>query len=139
MATTVADVMTRNPATIDRQGSVADAARMMARSDAGDVIVTDNGAICGIVTDRDIAVRLVAEDKPGSTPVGEIVSDSAVETVEPGTVLDYAVQMMRTKSVRRLPVVQDGQPVGVVSLGDMAIERDPGSALADVSAAKGNK
>lgn len=139
MATTVADVMTANPGTIDRQDSARDAARLMAGNDAGDVIVTDNGTLFGIVTDRDIAVRLVAQDKPASTPVAEIISDSAIETVEPGTLLDDAIEVMRARSVRRLPVVQDGRPVGVVSLGDLAIERDPGSALADVSAAKGNK
>jgi CBS domain-containing protein len=139
VATTVADVMTANPGTIDRQDSARDAARLMAGNDAGDVIVTDNGTLFGIVTDRDIAVRLVAQDKPASTPVAEIISDSAIETVEPGTLLDDAIEVMRARSVRRLPVVQDGRPVGVVSLGDLAIERDPGSALADVSAAKGNK
>lgn len=138
MASTVADVMTRNPATTDRKDSVADAARLMAQNDAGDVIVLDNGTVCGILTDRDIAIRLVAQDKPGSTPVADVVSDASIETVEPGTVLDDAIQLMRNKAIRRLPVVQDGRAVGIVSLGDMAIERDSDSALADVSAAKSN-
>jgi CBS domain-containing protein len=139
MATTVAEVMTRNPATIDRQGSVADAARLMAEHDAGDVIVVSDGTVQGIVTDRDIAVRAVARDKPGSTPVADIMSDSALQTVEPGTIIDYAVEVMRAKSVRRLPVVEDGRPVGIVSLGDLALARDPGSALADITAAEGNR
>jgi CBS domain-containing protein len=138
VASTVADVMTRNPATIDRKDSVADAARLMAQNDAGDVIVLDNGTVCGILTDRDIAIRLVAQDKSGSTPVAEVVSDAGIETVEPGTVLDDAIKLMRNNAVRRLPVIQDGRAVGIVSLGDMAIERDSDSALADVSAAKGN-
>ena len=138
MASTVADVMTRNPATTDRKDSVADAARLMAQNDAGDVIVLDNGTVCGILTDRDIAIRLVAQDKPGSTPVADVVSDASIETVEPGTVLDDAIKLMRNKAIRRLPVVQDGRAVGIVSLGDMAIERDSDSALADVSAAKSN-
>jgi CBS domain-containing protein len=130
--------MTRNPATIDRRDSVADAARLMAQNDAGDVIVLDNGTVCGILTDRDIAIRLVAQDKPGSTPVADVVSDASIETVEPGTVLDDAIKLMRNNAIRRLPVIQDGRAVGIVSLGDMAIERDSDSALADVSAAKGN-
>jgi CBS domain-containing protein len=138
MAQTVADVMTSNPATIERQDSVAEAARRMAAKDAGDVIVLDNGTVCGILTDRDIAVRLVAQDKPGSTPVAEIVSDADVLTVKPDTALDRAIQLLRTKAVRRLPVVQNGRAVGIVSLGDLAIERDADSALADVSAAQGN-
>jgi CBS domain-containing protein len=138
VASTVADVMTRNPATIDRKDSVVDAARLMAQNDVGDVIVLDNGTVCGILTDRDIAIRLVAQDKSGSTPVADVVSDASIETVEPGTVLDDAIELMRNNAIRRLPVVQDGRAVGIVSLGDMAIERDSDSALADVSAAKGN-
>ena len=139
MATTVAEVMTSNPATIDRQGSVADAARLMAEHDAGGVIVVSDGTVQGIVTDRDIALRVVAQDKPGSTPVADIMSDTALQTVAPDTIIDYAVEVMRARSVRRLPVVEDGRPVGIVSLGDMALARDPGSALADISAAEGNR
>ena len=138
MAQTVADVMTRDPATIERTQSAAEAARLMAAHDTGDVIVLDNGTVGGIVTDRDIAVRLVAKEKEPSTPVAEIVSDSQVVTVGPDTSLDQAVQLMRGNAVRRLPVIEQGRAVGVVSLGDLAIERDPDSALADVSAAQGN-
>ena len=138
MAQTVADVMTRDPATIERTQSAAEAARLMAAHDTGDVIVLDNGTVGGIVTDRDIAVRLVAKEKEPSTLVAEIVSDSQVVTVGPDTSLDQAVQLMRGNAVRRLPVIEQGRAVGVVSLGDLAIERDPDSALADVSAAQGN-
>jgi CBS domain-containing protein len=138
MAQTIADVMTGNPATIERNESAAEAARRMAASDSGDVIVLDNGTVCGILTDRDIAIRLVAQDKDPGTPVAEIVSDADLVTVAPETSLTQAVQLIRGKAVRRLPVVQKGRAVGIVSLGDLAIERDPDSALADVSAAAGN-
>src|SRR5579884_1486376 len=138
MAQTVADVMTRNPATVERHASAAEAARQMAAADAGDVIVLDNGTVCGIVTDRDIAIRLVAEGRDPGTPVAEIVSDSDLVTVSPYTSIEQAIQLIRGRAVRRLPVVQQGRAVGVVSLGDLAIEQDPDSALADVSAAKGN-
>jgi CBS domain-containing protein len=138
MAQTVSDVMTRNPATIERGDSTAEAARRMAAVGAGDVVVLDNGKVCGIVTDRDIAIRLVAEDKPGSTPVGEIVTDTELTTVSPDTPLDQAIQLIRARAVRRLPVVEKDQAVGIVSLGDLAIERDPESVLADVSAAEDN-
>jgi len=138
MAQTIADVMTGNPATVERTDSTAEAARRMAASDSGDVIVLDNGTVCGILTDRDIAIRLVAQDKDPGTPVAEIVSDADLVTVAPNTSLTKAVQLIRDKAVRRLPVVQQGRVVGIVSLGDLAIERDQDSALADVSAARGN-
>ena len=138
MAQTVADVMTRDPATVERTQPAAEAARLMAVHDAGDVVVLDNGTACGIVTDRDIAIRLVAQERDPSTPVSEIVSDADVLTVAPDTPLDQAIKLIRAKSVRRLPVVQAGRVVGILSLGDLAIERDPDSALADVSAAEGN-
>lgn len=138
MAQTVADVMTSNPATIDRGASAAEAARLMAHGDMGGVIVTSNGTVSGIVTDRDIAVRLVAEDKDPGTPVAEIVSDSELVTATPDMRLDQAVRLMRSHAVRRLPVLQGGRAVGMVSLGDLAMERDPESALAGISSAGGN-
>jgi CBS domain-containing protein len=138
MAQTVADVMTSAVATIGPQDSVAEAARRMTSADVGDVVVVEAGTVRGILTDRDIAVRLVAADKPGTTPVAEIISETDVATVTPDTPLDQAITLLRSKAVRRLPVVEDGRPVGVVSLGDLAIERDPDSALADISAARGN-
>lgn len=138
MAQTVADVMTRNPVTIERDESAAEAARLMARGDMGDVIVTDNGTVSGIVTDRDIAVRLVAEDKDPRTPVAEIISDSELVTATPDMPLDQAIRLMRSRAVRRLPVVQQGRAVGVLSLGDLAMERDQDSVLAGISAEEGN-
>jgi signal-transduction protein with cAMP-binding, CBS, and nucleotidyltransferase domain len=87
-----------------------------------------------IVTDRDIAVRAVAEERdPQSTSVSEICS-SGVATLEPEQSIDAAVQAMREHDVRRLPVVKHGRPVGILSLGDLAVERDPESVLADISA-----
>jgi CBS domain-containing protein len=138
MAQRIADIMTRDPATVERTESTAEAARRMAATDAGWVIVLDNGAVCGILTDRDIAVRLVAEGRDPGTPVAEIASDADLVTVGPDTSLEQAVQLIRGKAVRRLPVIEKGRAVGIVSLGDLAIERDPHSALADVSAAEGN-
>ena len=138
MAQIVADVMTANPVTVESEDTAAEAAMRMAANDAGDVIVLANGKVCGIVTDRDIAIRLVAQGLPSSTQVSEIVSDSDVLTVDRDMALDQAIELMRAKGVRRLPVVQGGSAIGVVSLGDVAIERDPQSAVADISAARGN-
>ncbi|MCK2219208.1 CBS domain-containing protein [Actinomadura sp. ATCC 31491] len=138
MARTVADVMTRHPAAVEAEQPVSVAAALMRDNDAGAVIVNDNGRMRGIVTDRDIAVRVVADDKGPQTPVREACSAS-VEAVGPDTSIEQAVQLMRTHAVRRLPVVEDGRAVGMVSIGDLAMERDPDSALADISAAEGNR
>ncbi|WP_188193395.1 CBS domain-containing protein [Nonomuraea sp. SYSU D8015] len=138
MAKTVGDVMTSHPATVEGDQPVSVAAALMRDNDAGAVIVNDNGRMAGIVTDRDIAVRVVADEKGPQTPVRDACSPS-VEAVGPDTSIDQAVQLMRSHAVRRLPVVEDGRAVGIVSLGDLAMERDPSSALADISAAEGNR
>jgi CBS domain-containing protein len=134
MARSVGDIMTRNPRTVDAGDSVAEAARQMRDGDFGSVLVLDNGRVDGIVTDRDIAVRAVAEGRdPESTQVSEIYS-TGVATVEPSQSIEDAVQTMREHDIRRLPVVENGRPVGILSLGDLAVEQDPESVLADISA-----
>ena len=138
MASTVADVMTRNPSTIEGSEPVIEAARRMKTADAGDVIVLDNGRVAGIVTDRDIVVRVVAEGKELTTPVRDACSGELV-TVAPDMSIEQAAQLMRTNAIRRLPVVENDSAVGVVSIGDLAIERDPDKALADISAAPPNE
>lgn len=139
MAQTIAEIMTSdNLATVERTESAAEAALRMAAADAGNVLVLENGTFSGILTDRDITIRLVADDKSPTTPVSEIVSDTDVVTVTPQTTIDQAIELIRTRSVRRLPILKRGRAVGVVSLGDLAMERDPRSAVADISAAPGN-
>jgi CBS domain-containing protein len=134
VAQTVEEIMTRNPRTVDAGDSALEAARQMRDGDFGSVIVMRDGRVDGIVTDRDIAVRAVAEGRdPESTQVSE-VSTSGVATIEPGQSIDEAVEAMREHDIRRLPVVEDGRPVGILSLGDLAVERDPQSVLADISA-----
>jgi CBS domain-containing protein len=103
------------------------------------VVVTDDGHPAGIVTDRDIAVRAVAEEKGPQTPVREVCSAEDFATVGPDTSIQQVVQLMREKAVRRVPVVEGDDVVGIVSIGDLAIERDQDSALADISAAEGNR
>jgi CBS domain-containing protein len=136
MATTVSDVMTRNPETVEVSETVVEAARRMRDADTGNVIVLDNGRVVGVLTDRDITIRVVAENKDLSTPVGDACSAADLQTVGPDTSLDQAVQLMRGNAIRRLPVVENDQAVGIVSLGDLAIELDENSALADISAAE---
>ncbi len=135
MADTLREVMTSNPATLATSAMVRDAARAMAEKDIGNVIVMQDDTVYGILTDRDITVRAVAEGRdPDTTSVGDICTMNP-ETLGPDDSVDEAVRLMRERAVRRIPVVENGRPVGVVSLGDLAVERDPGSALSDISAA----
>jgi CBS domain-containing protein len=135
MARTVEEIMTRDPRTVDASDTIVDAARTMNEADIGDVVVVDNGAVQGIVTDRDIVVRAIAEGRdPQSTSVSDVCT-TGIEAIEPSASVDDALRKMREGDIRRLPVVQDGRPVGIVSLGDLAVEREPDSTLADISAA----
>jgi CBS domain-containing protein len=135
MARTVEEIMTRDPRTVKASDTIVDAARVMRDSDIGDVIVMDDGQVTGIVTDRDIVVRGVAEGQdPDSTSVSDVCT-TGVETIEPEASVDDALRLMREKDIRRLPVAKNGRPVGIISLGDLAVEREPDSTLADISAA----
>ncbi|MER6945072.1 CBS domain-containing protein [Nonomuraea sp. NPDC000554] len=136
MAETVAEVMTTHPVRVEADQPVSVAAALMRDHDTGALIVNDNGRMLGIVTDRDITVRVVADDRGPDTPVREAASFD-VEAICPDTSIDQAVRLMRSHAVRRLPVVEDGRAVGIVSLGDLVRESDPTSALADISAAEG--
>jgi CBS domain-containing protein len=135
MARTVEEVMTTNPRTVNADATVLEAAQVMRDSDIGDVIVVEDGEVTSIVTDRDIAVRGVAEGRDAeSTTVGEIAT-TGVKAIDPDASVDDALRMMREHDIRRLPVVKNGRPAGIVSLGDLAVEREPDSTLADISAA----
>jgi CBS domain-containing protein len=125
MGQRIREVMTSNPSTIEPNKTVADAARIMKQEDAGVVPVTENGRLTGMVTDRDIAIRVVAEGKdPQSTTVSEVASTDLV-TVDPQQDLDEALRLMAQHQVRRLPVVEeDGRLVGVVAQADVAREGD---------------
>jgi CBS domain-containing protein len=125
MGQRIRDIMTANPSTIEQDKTVADAARVMKQEDAGVVPVTENGRLTGMVTDRDIAIRVVAEGKdPQSTPVREVASQNLV-TVDPQQDLDEALRLMAQHQVRRLPVVEeDGRLVGVVAQADVARHGD---------------
>lgn len=130
--------MTSSPVTLAADRPVIAAAAAMKEYGIGDVIVVDGGQMRGIVTDCDLAVRVLADGRdPQTTTLGEVCSPSVV-TVSPDDEVAEAVSLIRQKAVRRLPVVDGRTPVGIVSIGDLAIERDERSALADVSAALPN-
>lgn len=134
----VRDIMTGDPVTVEPQTSVTAVARIMRDQDLGAVLVTDGDELRGLVTDRDLVIRSVAAGgDPEQTTVAGACSDDVV-TVRSDDELDHAVELMREHAVRRVPVVDDGRPVGIVSLGDLAMERDPESALGDISVARPN-
>lgn len=138
---TVAEVMSPNPVTMLGTESLFSAAQTMRERDIGDVIVLDdtNARVRGIVTDRDMVVRALAEERdPRETTIGAICSQN-LTTIEPGESVDNAVKLMRKKAIRRLPVMEDGKPVGIVSIGDLAEKFDQRSALADISSAPANE
>jgi CBS domain-containing protein len=138
MTQTVEDVMTKNPVTLAGDSTVTDAARKMREANIGPVLVADNGNILGIVTDRDIVVRVIAEGKdPATTQLDSICSDKLV-TLDPESPVGAAIAMMKEKAIRRVPVVKDGHVVGIVSLGDLAADREPKSALGKISEAPPN-
>jgi CBS domain-containing protein len=123
MGKSVQEVMTSNPTSVEADSPLVAAARIMKQQDVGIVPVVESGRLVGAVTDRDIAVRVVAEGKdPRSVSVREIASTDLV-TVDPQQDLDEALQLMASHQVRRLPVVEeDGRLVGIVAQADVARE-----------------
>jgi CBS domain-containing protein len=118
--------MTSNPTTIESSGTIAEAARKMRDEDAGIIPIVDGDRLVGTITDRDIAIRIVAEGKdPESATVGEIASRDLV-TIDPQQDLDEALRLMAQHQVRRLPVVEeDGRLVGILAQADVAREASP--------------
>lgn len=136
--TTVGEFMTTRLVTMDGTDTLTAAAQEMRDSAIGDVIVTNGDEVIGIVTDRDITVRGVAEGMDvNTTPLSQILTRDVI------TVTQYddavaAADLMRTYGVRRLPVIDEGRLIGLVSIGDLAVEREPQSVLADISADEPN-
>ncbi|WP_067483981.1 CBS domain-containing protein [Actinomadura hibisca] len=138
MASKVRDIMTGSLATVSPQDDIVTVARKMRDEDVGAVLVIEGGTLRGLVTDRDLVVRGLADGgDPAAKQVGGCASE-ATASVGPDDSLESAVKLMREHAVRRLPVIDDGRPVGIISLGDLAIEKDEESAIADISAAKPN-
>jgi len=138
MAKKINEFMTPDPVVLPETATAVEAAKTMRDEAIGSVIVQRDGGICGIVTDRDIVVRVLAEGRDAAhARLGDICSQE-LATVEPDDDLGKAIRLMRDKAIRRVPVVDRGQPVGILTLGDLAAERDPESALGTISAAPPN-
>jgi len=135
MARKLRDIMSPAPVSLPATETAATAARAMLEHGVGTVLVSIDGQLAGLLTDRDITVRILAEDRdPQSTCIGDICS-TGLATLSPDDDIDAAARLVRDRAVRRIPVVRDGVPVGVVSIGDLALERDEQSARPGVSAA----
>jgi CBS domain-containing protein len=139
----VRDVMTANPTTVSEKDSVRDVARIMAREDTGVVPVVDGRKVVGLITDRDIVVRLVAEGKdPATANVNECMTKSVRSVREDSSVGD-ALNLMGSAQVRRVPVVNSSDElVGILSLGDISTETNQdgkvGKAMESISEAPAN-
>jgi CBS domain-containing protein len=125
MGQSIKNVMTSNPCSIDAEKSVAYAAKMMKEEDVGLAPIVEGDKLIGMLTDRDIAIRVVAEGRnPDQTKVRDVASKQVV-TIDPQQELDEALRIMAKHQVRRLPVVEeDGKLVGVVAQADIAREGD---------------
>ncbi|MEV5549844.1 CBS domain-containing protein [Streptomyces sp. NPDC052309] len=137
MTQRIRDVMSPAAVSVEPMTTVTRAARLMREQDIGDVLVAYDCDLFGVLTDRDIVLRTVADGRdPDDTTVGSVCTPPPVVTLAPEDTTERAVELMRRYAVRRLPVVEHGGcPVGVVSLGDLAALEDCRSALADISAA----
>lgn len=137
MAERIRELMTSNPRSLESGSTVMEAARLMRDEDAGIIPIVEGEKLVGTVTDRDIAVRVVAEGRqPESVTVGEIASRELV-TIDPQQDLDEALRLMARHQVRRLPVVEeDGKLVGIVAQADVAAhasDRRTGELVEDIS------
>jgi CBS domain-containing protein len=134
--TTVDSIMSRALAVLHEDASITDAAKAMRDHDVGGVIVNDSeGKVCGFVTDRDLVVRGLATERPPHHTTLRGICTRAVVSVRPTSTIEEAIRTMKTKAIRRIPVVADGKAVGMLSLGDVAAMRDAGAVLDRISTA----
>jgi CBS domain-containing protein len=124
MAKSVRDAMSEDPRSIGASASVVEAARLMREEHIGSLPVTDDDQLVGMVTDRDITTRVVAESAdPKMTSVGDVYSRDLI-SVEPDKDLAEALRLMARHQVRRLPVVENGRLVGIVAQADIALREN---------------
>ncbi len=133
----VSDLMSKNVAAVSPDTSLEEVARMMKEMNIGSVPVCESGRVVGIVTDRDIIIRELANGKnPVSVKVKDVMS-SGISTASPDMDIHDAAKLMSDKQIRRLPVVENERLVGMIAIGDMAVrsklEDDAGEALSDIS------
>ena len=137
MAKNIRDVMTSNPRTIEPSTSLHEAARLMRDQDVGSLPIVEGDRLHGMLTDRDIAIRAVAEGKDAKSTTAQEIASRQVVTVDPEQSLDEALRLMASHQVRRLPVCEeDGKLVGIVAQADAAMkgdEREVGRTVEEIS------
>jgi CBS domain-containing protein len=134
MTRKVREIMSAAPACMAASESVSAAAKAMKERGIGTVLVLSGGRLAGLVTDRDIAIRVLAENRDPLTTRLDDICSSELAVLSPDDAVETAIRIVRDRAVRRLPVMADGTPVGVVSIGDLALDKDEGSALSQISA-----
>ena len=137
MDTKVRDIMTPDPVGVYYEQTVAEAAKVMRDAGVGAVLVVSGESLSGMVTDRDLVIRGLADGAGPDSPVGPLCSEKLVG-VDANADLADAERLIREHAVRRLPVIDSGQIVGMVSLADLAASAEPESLLAAVSSARAN-
>jgi len=138
VARTVSDVMTKDPVSLKADASVAEAAKAMSEFRIGSVVVMDNGKPLGIVTDRDIVVRAVAKGSDPTTTRLADISTRDIATVSPDQSVDEAIQVMKSRDVKRVVVMDDSRLEGIVSLGDLTSRGEGEDVQKDISRAEPN-
>lgn len=132
MTRKVRDIMSAAPVCMAATQSVSAAAKAMKERGVGTVLVVSGGRLEGLVTDRDITIRVLAEDRdPATTRLGDICTGE-LAVLRPDDDVQHAERLVRERAVRRLPVIADGVPVGVVYIGDLALDRDERSAPSQI-------
>lgn len=130
------EIMTTDCSTVTLKDNVYEAAVKMKQEDTGFIPVVEGRKLIGVLTDRDLVIRGFAEKREGSTAIKEVMSDRVV-SVPPETTVDEAAKIMAKEQIRRLPVVENGDLVGIVSIGDLAVrdkfEDEAGEALSQIS------
>jgi len=135
MTVLVGEVMSKNVVTCRADTTLVEVAMLMRDHDIGDVLVIDEREVRGIVTDRDIVIRGLASGADVRQETVATVCTEDPATVSADTSVEEAERVMRERAVRRLPVVDGNRAIGILSLGDLVIEREGASTLADISAA----
>lgn len=132
----IQNIMTDSVVTCTAQDNIYEAAVKMKQHDTGFIPIVDGERLIGVVTDRDLVIRAMAEKHPGSTSIRDVMTEEII-SVGPEATIDETAELMADHQVRRLPVVQDGKLVGIVSLGDLAVHvhfaDEAGEALSEIS------
>ena len=121
MARPVREIMTANPSTAKPDTPAFQVAQIMKNEDVGSIPIVEGNRLVGIVTDRDLCIQLIAERKAVDSPVREFMTGNP-QTAAPDSTIHDVGQLMATHQIRRLPIVEDGRLVGIVSLGDLAVD-----------------